>query len=668
MRALYWLATLGVWAAIGGAIFLAMFATDLPDVSKIWDIPRLTSVSYYDTNGRLIAARGSKYSSPIQLENLPAHVPAAVVAVEDRRFYKHPGVDPLGLSRAAVKNISAGRVVQGGSTLTQQLAKNLFLTNERTYKRKAQELILALWLEMKFSKDQILNLYLNRVYFGAGAWGIEAAAQRYFQKPAKDLTIAEAAMLAGLLKGPSKFNPISSAERAEERANVVLDVMLETASITEVEYLAAKEEEVKVASNAFTGSAQFFIDWLEPQVRDYIGDLDEEVIVYTSLDMRMQAAASQALEAGLENATARKIGQAALVALDEDGAVRAMIGGRHYGDSQFNRATQAKRQPGSAFKPFVYLTALERGLTPNDVRVDAPISYGDWSPGNYTNEYLGPVTLATALQKSINTVAVQLADEVGRADVARTARRLGVESKIGTVRAIALGTSEMTLIELTSAYLPFANGGLRTAAWGVKRIETSDGRVIYARPRTDDRFQVVADRELRLMNGMLRRVVTSGTGRNALLPKHENAGKTGTTSDYRDAWFIGYVKDFAIGVWVGNDDFTVMNKVTGGAEPARIWRAFATKALAKRPPEALPVSAPEEEGAPPELGDPLGALIAGQHSLAPAPANDVTGDEAMADPLRDLIEAQPTAPAEPQTAPEPAPEDPLPPAAIAAQR
>jgi penicillin-binding protein 1A len=609
VASLFYLAvTVFVWTLIAGGVFLAIFASDLPDVAKVWDMPAQNAISYYDRDGHLIASRGSQYAAPARLSDLPKYVPAAVVAVEDRRFYQHIGIDPFGLGRATVVNLRAGRVVQGGSTLTQQLAKNLFLTNNRTFKRKAQELILAVLLEAKFSKDQILTLYLNRVYFGAGAWGIEAAAQRYFHKPASKLTLGEAAMLAGLLKGPSKFSPIKDTGRAEDRATIVLDLMVETKAITPKERDAAFDIPIRVASDAFTGSSQYFVDWIDPEVRRLVGDVDEDLIVETTLDLGQQLAAEQAMDEVLNPvAKERKIGQAAVLAMEGTGEVRAMVGGRSYSDSQFNRVSQAKRQPGSSFKPFVYLAALEKGLTPADVRVDGPVSFGDWRPQNYTGEYLGPVTLEVALSKSINTVAAQLAEEVGSGAVARVARRLGITTRIGTARSVALGAVEVSPLELATAYVPFANGGYRTAPWGIMSIRTADGHVLYEH-KAEERFQVIATEQLGQMNRMLRKVVTAGTGTGARMNDPENAGKTGTTSDYRDAWFIGYVGDYVTAVWMGNDDNSQMRKVTGGSLPATIWQTYMGRIRRDLPKKPLVM------GGDVVQGDPLGALAAGSET------------------------------------------------------
>jgi penicillin-binding protein 1A len=420
-RVLYWSAVLAVWGAIFLVVFFAVFARDLPDTSTLYNVDRQPSITYLDRNGALIAIRGTQQAPPADLEALPDYVPAAFIAIEDRRFYHHPGFDPVGMTRAMAANMKAGRVVQGGSTLTQQLAKNLFLSPDQNMKRKVQELMLAVWLEMKFSKQEILALYLNRVYFGAGAYGIEAASQRYFDKSAKQLTVGEAALLAGLLKAPSRYSPVSESERAATRATVVLNEMVDAGVITPEQRAAAVTEPVRVSRTLATQHAQYFIDWLDKQIRELVGDPTEDMIVETTLDLTLQTQAERSVRRILDRDRSKGVQQAALVALDGEGRVRAMIGGASYADSQFNRATDARRQAGSAFKPFVYLTALESGYTPETMVNDAPIRIGNWSPRNYSGEFAGEMTMANAVAQSTNTIAAGMADQIGRDNVARTA-------------------------------------------------------------------------------------------------------------------------------------------------------------------------------------------------------------------------------------------------------
>ena len=608
-RVLYWGGVLAVWGVIFLVAFFAVFARGLPDTSSLYEIDRQPSFTYLDRNGALIAVRGTQHAPPADLDALPDYVPAAFIAIEDQRFRWHPGFDPVGMVRAMVANMRAGRVVQGGSTITQQLAKNLFLTPDQTLRRKAQELMLAVWLELKFSKDEILALYLNRVYFGAGAYGIEAASQRYFDKAAKDLTVGEAALLAGLLKAPSRYSPVSESSRAAGRATVVLDEMAESGVITADQRAAAVLEPVRVSRTLATQHAQYFVDWLDSEVRGLIGaEPTEDLIIETTLDLTLQTSAERAVRRILDRDASKGVQQAALVAVDGDGRVRAMIGGASYADSQFNRAVDARRQAGSAFKPFVYLTALEAGYTPETPVVDEPIRIGSWSPRNYSGGFNGRMTLATAVSQSTNTVAVQLADTIGRDQVARTARRLGIESPVGLEPAMALGAVEVSPLEMAQAYAPFSNGGKRVQAYGITRIRTPQGRVIYQRGARDTAaVQAISNPPLYYMNQMLRGVVTDGTARSVAISGRDLAGKTGTTSDYKDAWFVGYTGGFVTAVWVGKDDNTAMRGVTGGAAPAAIWKGFMEAALPRLSAPRIPDGPPMPEGWVPP--DPMGQLM-----------------------------------------------------------
>jgi penicillin-binding protein 1A len=608
-RVLYWGGVLAVWGVIFLVAFFAVFARGLPDTSSLYEIDRQPSFTYLDRNGALIAVRGTQQAPPADLDALPDYVPAAFIAIEDQRFRWHPGFDPVGMVRAMVANMRAGRVVQGGSTITQQLAKNLFLTPDQTLRRKAQELMLAVWLELKFSKDEILALYLNRVYFGAGAYGIEAASQRYFDKAAKDLTVGEAALLAGLLKAPSRYSPVSESKRAAGRATVVLDEMAESGVITADQRAAAVLEPVRVSRTLATQHAQYFVDWLDSEVRGLIGaEPTEDLIIETTLDLTLQTSAERAVRRILERDASKGVQQAALVAVDGDGRVRAMIGGASYADSQFNRAVDARRQAGSAFKPFVYLTALEAGYPPETPVVDEPIRIGSWSPRNYSGGFNGRMTLATAVSQSTNTVAVRLADTIGRDQVARTARRLGIESPVGLEPAMALGAVEVSPLEMAQAYAPFSNGGRRVQAYGITRIRTPQGRVIYQRGARDTAaVQAISNPPLYYMNQMLRGVVTGGTARSVAISGRDLAGKTGTTSDYKDAWFVGYTGGFVTAVWVGKDDNTAMRGVTGGAAPAAIWKGFMEAALPRLNAPRIPDGPPMPEGWVPP--DPMGQLM-----------------------------------------------------------
>jgi penicillin-binding protein 1A len=605
--------------------FLAVFAADLPDTSSLNAVRRQPSISYLDRSGALVSVRGSQYAPPVDLDRLPPYVPAAFVAIEDRWFYWHFGFNPWGIVRSQIYNLTHdGGPLRGGSTITQQLARNLFLTMDQTYRRKAQELVLAVWLETKFTKKEILALYLNRVYFGAGAYGIEAASQRYFGKPADQLSIGESALLAGMMKGPSRYSPVSSADRAARRATVVLNEMVRSGAITPAQRAEAIRTPVRVNPTLASQRAQYFTDWVDEQVRSLVGEPTEDLIVETTLDLPIQVSAEQALRAGVAGARGQGVQQGALVALDGEGRVRAYVGGVDYEESQFDRAAMARRQAGSAFKPFVYLTALERGRTPETPVVDEAIRIGTWEPRNYTGEFLGPITLQTALAQSVNTVAARLANEVGTGNIAATARRLGISSRVQLDPSMALGAVEVSPLEMAQAYAPFANGGVFSPAWAIERVRTAQGKVLYDRSvASPSRTQVIGSPALPQMNQMMRQVLVSGTGTRARVPGYDLAGKTGTTSDYRDAWFVGYSGGFVAAVWVGRDDNTPMRRVTGGGAPAAVWQAFMARALPRLRAEPIPGGQ-----APPAGPDPIGDLLQGPAEAeapetegpAPAPA------------------------------------------------
>jgi penicillin-binding protein 1A len=643
-QVLYWGAVAAVWGLIFLVVFFAVFARDLPDTSTLYEIDRQPSITYLDRNGALIATRGTQQAPPADLESLPDYVPAAFIAIEDRRFYWHPGFDPVGMSRAIVANMRAGRVVQGGSTLTQQLAKNLFLTPDQNLKRKVQELMLAVWLEMKFSKKEILALYLNRVYFGAGAYGIEAASQRYFDKSAKQLTVGEAALLAGLLKAPSRYSPVSESERAATRATVVLNEMEDMGVITAEQRAAAVLEPVRVSRTLATQHAQYFIDWLDKSIRGLVGEPTEDLVVETTLDLTLQTAAERSVRRILDRDKSRGVQQAALVALDGDGRVRAMIGGASYADSQFNRAVDAQRQAGSAFKPFVYLAALEAGYTPQTPVVDEPIRIGNWSPRNYSGTFAGQMTLAQAVAQSTNTVAASVADQIGRDSVARAARRLGISSRIGLEPAMALGAVEVSPIDMATAYDAFANGGRRVEAYGINRIRTPRGRVIYQRSvRENASGQAINNPPLYYLNQMLRGVITGGTARSVAIAGRDLAGKTGTTSDYKDAWFVGYTGGFVTAVWVGKDDNSPMRGVTGGSSPAAIWKGFMEAALPRLNAPRIPDGPAMPEGWRPQdpIGDLLGQIGDAVGGTASEPVDPAQGEPYRPEPERPTTPAQP---------------------------
>src|SRR6266702_632241 len=587
-RAAYWGAVLALWALLGGIDTLVWIGIRLPPIQSLEIPKRPPSVLILGVNGATLATRGDMGGAAVAIGELPDYVPNAFIAIEDRRFYSHRGVDPFGIARALVADIFHRGAAQGGSTITQQLAKNLFLTQERTVTRKLQEIVLALWLEHKFSKTQILELYLNRVYFGAGAYGIEGAAQRYFGKSARHLTLAEAAMLAGLVQAPSRLAPSRNPAGAERRAALVLADMVELKMIPPASAKLALARPAHAIKPPAAGSVNYVADWVMDAVNDLIGKFDQDIVVDTTIDPALQNAAEHALVDTL-NAKGDKlnIGQGALVAMTPDGVVRALVGGRDYGDSQFDRAVDAKRQPGSAFKPFVYLTALEHGLTPETVREDAPIAVKGWRPENYERQYLGAVTLRQALADSLNTVSVRLTLEFGPQAVVRTAYRLGIASILEPNASIALGTSEVSPLELVSAYATFANGGLAVSPHIVERIRGADGKTLYGRSQ-QQLGRIVDAHYVGMMNAMLHETLVSGTARGANLPGWQAAGKTGTSQDFRDAWFIGYTSRLVAGIWLGNDDNSPTKRAVGGGVPVEIWSRFMRVALAGTAPTALP--------------------------------------------------------------------------------
>ena len=572
-RWLYWGLVGAIWATIGVAVLVFIYALDLPDTDELWKIGPKAELSLYAAEDELIARRGRRGGQPLQYKDFPPALVQAVTAIEDRRFFSHFGLDPRGLLRALTANIWAGRTVQGGSTLTQQLAKNVFLTPERTYKRKIQELLLAFWLEAQFTKQDLLALYLNRVYFGAGAYGVQAAAETYFNRPVQSLSLGEAAMLAGLLKAPSRYAPTRNPEAARARAMVVLGAMREVGHISEAQAVAVAGEPVSIV-NRSSDAAHYAVDWTLDQLPDFVGRPRADLDIITTLDPRLQLAAERSIKSVLNQyGDARNASQAAMVVMSPDGAIRAMVGGKSYAQSTFNRATMAKRQPGSSFKPIVYLAALENGLTPSQIYEDAPISVGQWQPRNYTQKYLGAISAQTALAKSINTVAVQVSEETGREKVIDMARRLGIRARLRPHPSLALGAFEVTLLELTAAYVHFANGGKQTLPHIISEVITSSGQVLYQR-NAPKALPVVAPHHIGTLNEMLRSAVTQGTGQRAQIKNLDIAGKTGTSQNWRDAWFVGYTGALVVGVWVGNDDNSAMARVSGGGLPAQIWRDF----------------------------------------------------------------------------------------------
>ena len=569
-RWLRWAVLVTIWGGVALGAGLLFLTWDLPRTDIALSATRRAGVTLEAADGRIIATSGDVVGQVVRLRDLPPHLPAAVIAIEDRRFRDHPGLDPIGIARAAWVNLTTGRVAQGGSTLTQQLAKNLFLTPERSFRRKAQEALLALWLEWKFSKDELLEIYLNRVYLGGGAFGVDAAARLFFGVPATRVTLWQSAILAGLPKAPSRLNPRAAPDAAAARAVEVLEAMAETGFLTR-QQAALAVEHIRIPPPPSRDSG-WFADWVMDDLADrFPGNAD--LVLRTTLDLRAQAVVERKLEALLAGPGARtRATQGAVVLMEAaTGNVRAMAGGRNYRTSQFNRAVQAHRQPGSAFKPFVFLGALERGAEPADMVADGPLSLGGWSPGNGEWRVRGEITLEDALAHSVNTAAVRVLARAGGArEAASVARRFGLDGRFPNDATIALGTGEVTLLDLTAAYAAFANGGLLPVPRGLASAR-ADGRPVPIAPPAARRATTAE--HAAEMGRMLAAVVARGTGRAAQPPGgRQVAGKTGTTQDFRDAWFVGFSGSLVIGIWLGNDDGAAMLEVTGGTLPARLAR------------------------------------------------------------------------------------------------
>ncbi len=580
---------LGVPSGVVTFLILGWFgyaAMDMPDTTPLWAPESTPEIVILDRYGREILRRGGAEAKPVDLDALPASLSKALIATEDRRFYMHPGFDPIGLVRAAKANYQAGRIVQGGSTITQQLAKNVFLTRERTFKRKTQEIIFAVWLELRMSKQEILETYLSRVYFGGGTIGIESGSQRFFNKSAKDLNTGEAALLVGLLKAPDRLNPLKNRDLSAQRTALVLSAMRTEGYLSESEWQQAMAAPIEIEPLVMNtnGGAGYFTDWVLATMDANIGQPRSDITIQTSLDLNMQKLAETAVRDGLDNK--RNAQQAALMTFDGEGAVRAMVGGVDYRHSSFNRALSSNRQPGSAFKPFVYLAALQSGLSAWDIYEDKPIDIDGWQPGNFSNEYLGEMSMEKALALSINTVAVQVNEQIGRDKVVQIAASVGLDN-LQPYASLALGAQEMSLFDLTAAYIPFANWGYSITPHAIEAIYSKDGDVLFSRERPA-RIRLLDTQTLGQINAMLQTVINSGTGKAAQIEGRDVAGKTGTTNDYRDAWFVGYTADFVTGVWVGNDDNSKMARVTGGTFPARIWHDYMSIALQDVPQANLP--------------------------------------------------------------------------------
>ncbi len=591
---IYWLIVLSLWAGIGVGGLVFYYALDLPDTEQLWQVESRPEFKFYGREGKLLARRGRLMGRPILFQDLPPHLVNAVVAIEDRRFFDHFGVDFRGLARAVLANVTAGGLVAGGSTLTQQLAKNVFLSPERTLKRKVQELLLAFWLEATLSKHEIFALYMNRVYFGAGAYGIHAAAQIYFDRPVQELTLGEAAILAGLLKAPSRLAPSRDPEAARTRAGLVLQAMAEMGAVSPEVLATDPLSQVRVVTRS-GDTAHYAIDWATDRLPEYVGRPRADLDIVTTIDPTLQVAAERAARALLDQYGAeRDVSQVAILVMTPQGAIRAMVGGYSYADSQFNRAVLARRQPGSAFKPIVFLAGLEAGLNPLTVMTDEPINIEGWSPSNYDDGFRGDMNITEALALSINTIAAQVSEKAGRTQVIDAAHRLGIVSELAPLPSIALGAQEVSLLELTTVYATIANGGFRTFPHVIDEVVSYGGTQLYQR-QVGSALPVADPKHIKALQDMLVAAVERGTGRAAAIKGVRVGGKTGTTQNWRDAWFIGMAGDLVAGVWVGNDDGRVMKKVTGGFLPARIWHDLMVTRIDAQSAIPLPEKTPETQ-------------------------------------------------------------------------
>ena len=642
--ALIWMlyaALLGILALV---IAVAVAMSQLPSYTELTrrtDLGQMIRVRSAD--GQLLVSIGPSFGRWLRYDDIPPAMRSAMIAVEDQRFRSHPGVDPIALARIAkfaVTNVGTGRRLQGGSTITQQLARNIFLTNKYSVGRKLQEMLLALAIERKFSKNQILELYLNRVYFGGGAYGIDAASRKFFGHEATTLSLGEATIIAGLVKAPSSYAPTADVEAARGRAAVVLDTMVANGFISASAAAQVDPARIVVQPSEKQNSIRYFTDWALPQLDTLIDQTNEPIDVWTTLDTRMQAAADRAINANTPKGT-----QGALVSLDRDGAVRAMIGGKDYVSSLYNRATQAQRQPGSAFKLFVYLAALESGMKPTSTIVDEPIEIEGWRPRNSTRTNLGPVTLREAFSRSINTVSAKIGAELGFGTIADMAHRFGLSGNISTYPSMVLGTSDVRLIDMTRAYAAVANKGVSVVPYAITKVATADGRLLYRQERPEERV-LVAPWVAAQMTDLLQSAVLTGTGRAAQIGRPV-AGKTGTTSSNKDGWFIGFSSGITTGVWMGRDDARPVSGLQGGTAPARAFHDFMVVAVSRRPVEQFEteVPMPDWDLAPEEQ-------LYGNEMMTSEPLVDADGNPIMtqpADPLAPQSGEQPRGPTPDQT-------------------
>ena len=619
------------------AIFVAVAMTQLPDyeqLSKRADLGQMVRVRAAD--GTLLVSLGPSFGRWLSYEEIPPTMRTAMIAVEDKRFRSHIGVDPIGVARSFKVRLSSGHWKQGGSTITQQLARNIFLTNSRTFGRKVKEGVLALALERKFTKGQILELYLNRVYFGGGAYGIDAASRTFFGHGAERLSLGEAAIIAGLVKAPSNYSPTADVEAARGRAGVVIDSMINNGFLPPSAAVGVNAAEIKVQPAPKQNSVRYFTDWALPQLDTLIDETSDPIDVWTTLDPGMQTVANRAI-----NGYTPPGAQGALVAVDRDGAVRAMVGGRDYVDSIYNRATQAERQPGSAFKLFVYLAALESGMKPSDTVVDEPVTIDGWTPRNSTRSYAGPVSLREAFSRSINTISAKIGDALGFGTIADMAHRFGISGKVSTFPSMVLGTSDVRLIDMTRAFAAVQNRGISVVPYAVRKVVTADGRLLYQH-QSDEQRVLVAPWVAAEMTDLLQSAVLSGTGRAAQIGRPV-AGKTGTTTSNKDGWFIGFSSGLTTGVWMGRDDARAVPGLQGGTAPARAFAAFMKVAVAKRPVEQFETQAPLPDWQLEPDEEAWGMNYVDSQPLVDADGNPLGGP--AADPLGP--EPQPTQPPQP---------------------
>ena len=606
----------GIAGLVALVVAVAVAMSSLPSYEAMKSSPNGQMIRVHAADGTVIVSLGPSFGKWLPYDQIPDIMVDAMVSVEDKRYYMHPGVDPIGLTRAAwlaVANRGTGRRMQGASTITQQVARNIFLNNSYSFGRKLREMVLALALERKFSKQQILELYLNKVYFGGGAYGVDAASRKFFGHPATDLSLGEAAIIAGLVKAPSRYSPTADAEAAIGRAGVVLDVMVENGTITSAQAAEARPEDVTLAPESPQNSVRYFTDWALPQLDMLIDETNEPLEVWTTIDLRMQRAAARALSANVPGGA-----QAALVSLDRDGAVRAMVGGLDYVSSNYNRATQAERQPGSAFKLFVYLAALEAGFTPDTAVVDEPVDINGWQPRNSSRNYNGQIDVRTAFAYSINTIAAKMGVDVGFPAIADMARRFGITTPINTHPSMVLGTSDVRLIDMTRAFASVSRKGVAVVPYGITKVTTADGDVLYE--HQDDASRVlVAPWVAAGMTDLLQTAVNTGTGRAAQIGRPV-AGKTGTTSSNKDGWFLGFSSGITTGVWMGRDDARAVGGLQGGRAPARAFAQYMNVAVARRAVETFDteLTLPEWQLEPDDeayFGSPDNGMYVDEHGM-----------------------------------------------------